>query len=133
MSKPLTIGQLAQRARVNIETVRYYQRLGLINEPQKPEQGYRIYPDETIERILFIRRAKQLGFTLKEIAELLELGDGHCNDVRLRAEEKQQQIKKQIEDLQNLQQTLTKLIKSCQQENNNSLCPIVESLAGSLP
>ncbi len=130
MSKPLTIGQLARKAEVNIETIRYYQRLGIITEPQKPEQGYRIYPPQCIERILFIRRAKQLGFSLKEIAELLELGDGHCDDVRLRAEQKQNQINKQIQDLQNLQQTLNKLIQTCQQEQTKTHCPIVESLNG---
>jgi len=130
MAKPLTIGQLARQANVNIETIRYYQRLGIINEPRKPEQGYRIYPQETINRILFIRRAKQLGFSLKEIAELLELGDGHCDDVRLRAEDKQNQISQQIQDLQNLQQTLDKLIKTCQQKDKSAHCPIVESLSG---
>ncbi len=130
MTKPLTIGQLAHRAGVNIETIRYYQRLGIISEPYKPEQGYRIYPAESVERILFIRRAKQLGFSLKEIAELLELGDGHCDDVRLRAEDKQVQIARQIQDLQNLYQTLDKLIKTCQQKESNTACPIVESLNG---
>ncbi|VAW95117.1 hypothetical protein MNBD_GAMMA23-459 [hydrothermal vent metagenome] len=129
MAKPLTIGQLARQAGVNIETIRYYQRLGIINEPKKPEAGYRIYPQESVERILFIRRAKQLGFSLKEIAELLELGDGHCDDVRQRAEDKQTQIAKQIQDLQNLQQTLGELIKSCQQKKNNTPCPIVEALS----
>lgn len=130
MPKPLTIGQLARQAGVNIETIRYYQRLGIIIEPDKPEQGYRIYPQQSIERVLFIRRAKQLGFSLKEIAELLELGDGHCDDVRLCAEEKQIQIKKQIQDLQNLQQTLNKLINNCRQEKDNTHCPIVRSLSG---
>ena len=130
MSKPLTIGQLARKAEVNIETIRYYQRLGIITEPQKPEQGYRIYPPQSVDRILFIRRAKQLGFSLKEIAELLELGDGHCDDVRLRAEQKQNQINKQIQDLQNLQQTLNQLIQTCQQEQTKTHCPIVESLNG---
>ncbi len=130
MTKPRTIGQLARQAGVNIETIRYYQRLGIISEPPKPEQGYRVYPHESVERILFIRRAKQLGFSLKEIAELLALGDGHCDDVRLHAENKQAQINKQIRDLQNLQQTLDKLIKTCQQKENNTRCPIVASLSG---
>ncbi len=77
MSKPLTIGFLAGAAEVNVETVRYYQRFGIIDEPLKPFDGYRVYPPETVGRIRFIKRAKQLGFSLKEISELLELGDGH--------------------------------------------------------
>jgi len=130
MPRPLTIGQLAKQANVNIETIRYYQRLGIIKEPIKPEQGYRIYPDDHIKRILFIRRAKQLGFSLKEIAELLDLGDGRCDDVRQRAEEKQTQIDIQIKDLQKLKITLSHLIKSCHQKKKTGHCAIVEALNG---
>ena len=74
-NKPFTIGILAKAAEVNIETVRYYQRVGLIKEPAKPLQGYRTYPSVTLNRIKFIKRAQQLGFSLTEIAELLELGE----------------------------------------------------------
>ena len=70
--KPLTIGQLARSAGVNVETVRYYQRIGLIGEPPKPRQGYRSYPPATADRIRFIKRAQGLGFSLKEIALLRE-------------------------------------------------------------
>lgn len=130
MHKPLTIGYLARAAGVNIETVRYYQRFGLIDEPPKPASGFRVYPKETIDRILFIRRAKELGFSLKEIAELLQLGDGHCEDVRQRAEEKQAHIDEQIKDLRRLRKTLDKLIKACQSDSDPAHCPIVETLAG---
>jgi MerR family mercuric resistance operon transcriptional regulator len=70
-SEALTIGRLAKSANVNVETVRYYQRVGLIKEPPKPPAGYRVYTGDTINRIRFIKRAQQLGFTLHEITELL--------------------------------------------------------------
>jgi len=130
MSLSLTIGRLARKSGVNIETVRYYQRLGIIQEPAKPAQGYRIYTPTTVDRILFIRRAKELGFSLGEIAELLELGEGHCEDVRHRAEEKRSYIDQQISDLQNLRATLDQLIKTCQAGSDKAHCPIVETLTG---
>lgn len=130
MSKALTIGQLAKAAAVNIETVRYYQRFGIIKEPAKPVSGYRIYPDHIIDRIRFIKRAQQLGFSLKEIAELLQLGDGRCSDVKQRAEEKKAHIDEQINDLKNLRKTLDKLIKTCRRDGDKSHCPIIETLTG---
>lgn len=130
MNKPLTIGQIAHTAGVNVETIRYYQRVGILIEPAKPGEGYRIYPSDTVDRIRFIKRAQQLGFSLQEISELLELGDGHCDDVRHRAEEKRTIIDQQIKDLQNLQETLDTLIQACQCDGDTSHCPIVETLAG---
>lgn len=130
MNKPLTIGHIARAAGVNVETIRYYQRVGILIEPAKPIEGYRIYPSETVNRIRFIKRAQQLGFSLQEITELLELGDGHCDDVRHRAEEKRTIINQQIKDLQKLQETLDTLIQACQCDGDTSHCPIVETLAG---
>jgi MerR family mercuric resistance operon transcriptional regulator len=127
-NKPLTIGHLAKAAGVNVETVRYYQRIGLITEPVKPAQGYRIYPEESLVRIKFIKRAQQLGFSLKEIEELLELGEGHCDDIRLRAEEKRTQVDNQIKDLKKLRATLNELIDSCHKTGKSSQCAIVETL-----
>jgi len=128
MSKPLTIGFLARAAEVNVETVRYYQRFGIIEEPLKPFDGYRIYPEGTVDRIRFIKRAQQLGFSLKEIGELLELGDGHCDDIRVRAEAKRAHVDEQIKDLKRLKKTLNTLIKSCQSGSDSTHCPIVETL-----
>jgi len=125
-----TIGRLAHAADVNVETIRYYQRIGLIDEPEKPANGFRQYSERTLETIKFIKRAKQLGFSLQETAELLQLGNGHCDDVRQRAEEKQAQIDKQISDLKKLRKTLNKLIRSCQSGGDQANCPIVETLAG---
>jgi len=130
MNKTLTIGYLARAADVNIETVRYYQRVGLIQEPKKPVTGYRVYPLEIVDRIKFIKRAKDLGFSLKEIIELLELGDGHCADVRHHAEDKLKHIDMQIKDLKKLRKTLDTLIKTCQTDTGNAHCPIVETLTG---
>lgn len=125
---PLTIGRLARRAGVNVETVRYYQRVGLIREPERPVVGYRVYPSETVDRLRFIRRAQTLGFSLREIAELLELGDGRCADVRSRAEQKLATIEQQISDLNALRDTLSRLVATCG-PGSQPHCPIIESLA----
>jgi len=128
MQKPLTIGHLAKAAKVNLETVRYYQRIGLIDEPAKPVQGYRIYPAQTVTRIRFIKRAQQLGFKLQEVAQLLQMGDGQCDDVRSQAEQKRLQIDQQISDLKKLRATLDTLINTCHSNHKNSQCPIIETL-----
>ena len=123
-----TIGRLATAAGVNVETVRYYQKIGLIKEPLKPEQGFRKYSEKVLEQIQFIKRAQKLGFSLQEIADLFEMSDGHCRDVRIRAEEKSDKIGKQIRDLQALQNTLTYLISACKAGKASQKCPIVETL-----
>lgn len=131
--KGLTIGRIANAAGVNVETVRYYQRVALINEPAKPVTGYRYYPSDTVDRIHFIKRAQQLGFSLKEIVELLELGEGCCADVCARAEEKRGHIDRQIQGLKELRQTLDALIKTCRDDDHSNHCPIIESLTGKRP
>jgi len=127
-SAPLTIGRLAKAADVNVETIRYYQRVSLLTEPVKPYSGFRVYPDETINRIRFIKRAQKLGFSLQDIARLLALGDGHCDDVREQAEAKLIKIESQIKDLQAMRKTLKKLVTECNAGNENGRCPIVQSL-----
>jgi MerR family mercuric resistance operon transcriptional regulator len=94
----LTIGKLAKQAEVTVETIRYYQRIGMLDEPGKPGSSYRHYPSNAIARIRFIKRAQQAGFALKEIAELLSLDGTRCADVRKIAEQKCQQIDAQIKD-----------------------------------
>ena len=126
---PLTIGRVARSAQVNVETVRYYQRVGLVAEPRKPRQGYRLYPPEAVDRITFIKRAQRLGFSLVEIGELLELRDGHCADVRAWAEEKRAQTVGQIQDLEALRKTLDTLIRACRAGREDAHCPIVETFA----
>jgi len=128
-TKPeLTIGKLASSAGVNVETIRYYQRIGLIVEPDRPQQGYRKYPNETVDHIKFIKRAQQLGFSLEEITDLISLGDGHCRDIRERAEIKRDKIERQIRDLQALSDTLTQMINACYSGKHKHKCPIVETL-----
>ncbi len=130
MSDSLTIGRLARAAGVNVETIRYYQRVGLIEEPPRPVSGYRRYPPDTVGRIRFIKRAQELGFRLREIRELLDLGEGHCADVKARAQAKREHVTRQIADLQALQATLDTLIQACEQDADGAHCPIVDSLLG---
>jgi MerR family mercuric resistance operon transcriptional regulator len=128
--KGLTIGALARAAGVNVETVRYYARRGLLKPPPKPPGGVRRYPPDTVDRLRFIRRAKQLGFTLAEIRELLALSTGNCRDVRARAERKLHQIEEQLRDLNALKQTLDRLVSSCRGDRQSPPCPIITALAG---
>jgi MerR family mercuric resistance operon transcriptional regulator len=126
-----TIGQLARRARVNIETVRYYERRGLMPEPPRRESGYRQYSQTDIARIQFIKRAKELGFSLKEILALLSLRvDPHttCGDVKRRAEVKIADIDQKIKDLQRMRMALATLAAACKGEGPSSACPILEAL-----
>ncbi|MGR9117400.1 MAG: MerR family DNA-binding protein, partial [Gammaproteobacteria bacterium] len=107
----------------------YYQRKGLLREPEKPVTGYRHYPIEAITKIRFIKRAQQCGFTLKEISELLLLDSGHCQDVRKMAEQKCRQIDNQIKDLTSLRQVLDTLIEGCQTDPSTGHCSIIDSLS----
>jgi MerR family mercuric resistance operon transcriptional regulator len=127
----LTIGQLAKRAQVNVETVRYYERRGLIPKPPRRESGYCQYPQETVTRIQFIKHAKELGFSLKEILELLSLRVGRnttCGEVKRRAEGKIADIQEKIKTLQRMEKALTRLAKECKGRGPVSECPILEAL-----
>ena len=126
-----TIGLVAQRAGVGVETVRFYQRRGLIQEPPTPAKGFREYPEETIERILFIRRAKDLGFTLEEIGKLLELkvDPGHnCASVKSYALEKIACIEEKIQSLDGIRRQLTRLSEACDTGKPTSECAIMEAV-----
>lgn len=125
-----TIGQLARAAEVNVETVRYYQRIGLLKEPEKPAQGYRQYPREIAARIRFIKRMQRLGFRLREIAELLSLSEGQCPDVRARAEQKRRRIEARIQDLAAMRATLDDLIDACRTGPSAQACQILATLGG---
>lgn len=129
--KGLTIGQVAKRGEVNIETVRYYERQGLIPPPPRLESGYRQYPDDTVNRVRFIKRAQELGFSLKEIAELLSLRVGPdtvCADVRKRAVAKISEIERKMETLQRMKEVLAGLAAECEGRGPVSECPILEAL-----
>lgn len=127
----LTIGQVAKLAGVGVETVRFYEREGLILQPERPPSGYRQYPPEVVRRIRFIRRAKGLGFTLREIKELLELRDDSnstCADVRKRAQEKIADIERRIADLKRIRTALVRLTERCEGALSGGECPFLEAL-----
>ncbi len=129
--EPLTIGQVAKLSDVGVETVRFYERRGLIEEPPRKESGYRQYPQSAVKRINFIKKAKELGFTLKEISGLLNLRlhpGGACSDVREKAMEKISDVKEKIAELDKIQNALTKLAASCKGSGPVSDCPILEAL-----
>ena len=133
MMKTLTIGQIARRAGVGVETVRFYERQGLLEEPDRRESGYRQYTEEVVFRLRFIRRAKELGFTLKEIQELVAFrSDPSATraDVRRQAKAKIADIEGKIRDLQRMKEALLKLTASCRGHGPASRCPILEALDG---
>ncbi|CAH1583579.1 Mercuric resistance operon regulatory protein [Vibrio jasicida] len=124
----MKISELAKSAGVNVETIRYYERRELIQQPLKPEQGFRDYTDATLERILFIKRAQELGFTLEEISNLLQLGDENCLSVQEVAEHKLANVRTKIVDLCRLESVLDNLVTQCKCNPSESSCPIVETL-----
>jgi|TARA_R110000850_G_scaffold151371_1_gene274358 MerR family mercuric resistance operon transcriptional regulator len=123
-----SISKVAKELHINIETVRFYERKGLIEQPTKPEVGYRHYPDETVSRIRFIKRAQELGFTLEEIANLLSLEDRPCHQVRSLAEHKLCAVEEKIANLQRLEKALNALLVQCASNEDDSHCPIINSL-----
>ena len=126
-----TIGQLAKRAGVGIETVRFYEREGLIPEPPRRPSGYRDYPPDTVTRIVFIRRAKELGFSLKEINELLDFRvrpRRSCARVQRSAEAKIADIDGKIANLQRMRRALKDLTRACEDRTPTTECPILSSL-----
>lgn len=128
----LRTGQLAKLAGVNKETIRYYERLGLIDEPPRRKSGYRQYTKEYVNRIRFIRRAQGLGFSLQEINELLALRvetNSVCDAVQQRAETKIQDITEKVQLLEQMRQTLMQLIAACQANEITDKCPILTALS----
>lgn len=127
----LTIGRLARDTGMNLETVRYYERQGLIPEPPRTRSGYRMYPAETSRRLRFIRRAKELGFSLTEIGELLSLRVRSGNaraQVRASAERKIADIEAKLRALQAMKKSLQKLTTECSGCGSSDECPILDSL-----
>lgn len=125
----LTISTAAKQAGVGVETIRYYQRIGLILEPTKPTSGYRIYTKQHIQQILFIQRAKKLGFSLGEIKMLLSLGGSDCNRTKQLASARLEDVKGKIKDLTAIANTLETLIDSCEGNNPQAPCPIIEVIS----
>ncbi|RMH00813.1 MAG: heavy metal-responsive transcriptional regulator [Planctomycetota bacterium] len=131
MSDTIQIGQLARRAGVSVQTVRYYERRGLLPEPPRTASRYRVYPEEALTRLRFIRRAKELGFTLTETEELLSLRaepGASCAEVLARANEKIARIERKIADLEAMRQALLALADQCRGNATPTRCPILRAL-----
>ena len=124
----LTIGILAATAGVNVETIRYYERRGLIDQPVKPKNGYRRYDKTILDRILFIKKAQGLGFQLDEIENLISLENGHCSEIQSLAEAKLDEVQLKVKDLQRLETVLADLVGQCKARVNKADCPIIDAL-----
>ncbi|WP_281806778.1 MerR family transcriptional regulator [Methylocystis echinoides] len=130
MQRAMTIGRLAETAGVGVETIRYYQRRGLLDEPRKPFRGHRHYPADMAKRIRFIKRAQALGFTLEEIASLLRLeGADCCSDTRELAAHKVALIEGKSLDLAAMRDALAALVGQCETGQTEGFCPIISVLA----
>lgn len=127
------IGEAARRAGVNKETIRYYERRDLIPEPDRRRSGYRIFTQRHVDQIKFIKRAQDLGFTLSEIKELLALRldeNTPCEPVRIKAQEKLDDVKQKIQDLNRMKNVLAKLIQECKANGTTEDCVILNALEG---
>ena len=126
--KAMKIGEVAKRSGVGIETIRFYEREGLLQEPERRPSGYRQYDESTVERLEYIRRAKELGFTLAEIRELLELSfaaHAGCDHIRQRAEAKVADIEDKIRSLQQMKRSLGRIVERCRAKDSTDDCPLV--------
>jgi len=119
---------LAKEAGVGVETIRYYQRRGLIESPNKPKHSHPLYSKRALEQLKFVKRAQEAGFTLKEIATLLSLGSDHCSVTKSFAQEKLEAIKKKIMGLQGEVGLLEALIEQCDANTEQGKCALFETL-----
>lgn len=127
--RPYTIGTLARAGGVGVETVRFYQRRGLLPEPERPPGGVRRYGEAELARLRFIRRAQRLGFSLREVAELLRLDDGtHCDEARGLAGRKLADVRARRADLARIEQALAELVDACDSARGTVTCPLIAGL-----
>ncbi|MFI7063775.1 MerR family transcriptional regulator [Kribbella sp. NPDC050124] len=127
-------GELAGRAGVNIETVRYYERRGLLSEPRRTPGGYRDYPAASVELLRFIKRAQELGFTLDEIEELVHLDSGgpdSCDAARALAEHRRDDLAARIRDLQSMHDSLAALVATCDLPRADRSCALLDAITHS--
>jgi MerR family mercuric resistance operon transcriptional regulator len=122
-----TIGKLAKELDINIETIRFYEKKGLISQPIKPESGYRLYSSSIADKLRFIAKAKALGFTLKEISSLMSM-ENNCAEVESLGLQKLDIIRNKIFDLQRLESVISKMTNSCKTNQDQYSCPIIDSL-----
>lgn len=124
-------GEVADRANVNIQTLRYYERRGLLPEPERRESGYRDYPADAVSVVRFIKRAQGLGFTLADVEELLHLADGgpdSCDGARELAAAKVADLEQRIAELQAMRNSLVRLADTCEQPRSQRDCPILHAI-----
>ena len=127
----LKIGEVAERGGVNLQTIRYYEREGLLPEPPRLQSGYRMFPENTVRRVRFIKRSQEIGFTLAEIRELLAIRideDRNSSDVRALAEAKITDIEGKIQTLHRMKEALGRITERCSGCGPSSECPILESI-----
>jgi len=128
----LTIGAFAKAAGVNVETIRFYQRKGLLPEPDKPYGSIRRYGEADVARVRFVKSAQRLGFNLDEVAGLLRLDDGaHCDEARVLAEQKLEDVREKLADLQRIESVLAQLVDDCCASQGTVSCPLIVSLQAS--
>ena len=129
MGQTYAIGGLAEQSGVHIETIRYYQRRGLVGEPERPLGGIRRYTQDHVQRLRFIRQAQDLGFSLDEVGELLKLEDGtHCREARTLGERRLADVQRKLADLQRIESALTALVDRCGAVKGRVRCPLIASL-----
>jgi Hg(II)-responsive transcriptional regulator len=131
----LTIGKLASAADVGVDTVRFYERAGLLKKPPRSASGYRLYDLADAQRLRFIRRSKTLGFSLDEIVELLKLNDGggRRSAVRALARRRLAEIEQRLVELSRMRETLRGLVHKCHGDGSLEGCPIIETMLGDTP
>jgi MerR family mercuric resistance operon transcriptional regulator len=129
----LTVGKLAEAAGVGVETIRFYEKRGLVEQPERRGSGYRIYQPEDVTRIRFIKNAQALGFSLKEIGDLIELerdARSQCSDLQVRTDAKIRVIDQKIEELSRMRSELQRLSSSCSSDQPLSDCKLMNCMAG---
>lgn len=127
----LTIGAFAKATNVNVETIRFYQRKGLLPEPAKPYGSIRRYGGVDVTRLRFVKSAQRLGFSLDEVADLLRLEDGtHCEEASNLAEHKLKDVREKLSDLARMEAVLSQLVCACHARRGSVSCPIIASLQG---
>lgn len=125
----LSVGAFAAAAGVNVETIRFYQRKGLLSEPTRPYGQIRRYGEADVARVKFVKSAQRLGFSLEEIAALLRLEDGtHCDEARVMAEEKLEDVRAKLRDLRRIESTLRRLVADCCAAEGTIRCPLIDAL-----
>lgn len=132
MAETYTIGTLARHTGVHLETIRYYQRRGLVGEPERPLGGIRRYTENHVRRLRFIRQAQELGFSLDEVGDLLKLEDGaHCREARTLGERRLADVRNKLMDLQRIESALAALMDRCGSVKGRVRCPLIASLQSS--